>query len=105
MISFTQMTLTKQSVNSRSSRSEVFCEKRVLKFFANTYAGAASFLIKLQGSTLVKKRLSPKDTPGQVFSYEFCERFKNTYFYIRNQASGIVLKVPEILKFLSSKVS
>ena len=67
MISFTHMTLTKQSVNSRISRSDVFCEKRVFKFFANTYAGA-SFLIKLQGSTLLKKETQSKRYSWTGFS-------------------------------------
>ena len=43
----------------RSSRPEVFCNKAVLKNFT-----------KLK-----------KETLAQVFSFEFCEIFKNTYSY------------------------
>ena len=47
----------------RSSRPEVFCKKGVLKNFANF-----SFI--------------KKETLAQVFSCEFCEIFKNTFFYL-----------------------
>ena len=66
---------------ARSSLPESFCKKGVLKNFAkfnfkiseNTCA-RASFSTKLQARTLLKKRLP------QVFAWEFCEIFKNTYF-------------------------
>ena len=65
----------------RSSRPEVFCEKDVLRNFVkftgkhlcqsllfNKVAGGASNFIK-------------KGTLAQVFSSEFCEISKNTFFY------------------------
>ena len=65
----------------RSSRPEVFCEKDVLRNFAkftgkhlcqslffNKVAGGASKFIK-------------KGTLAHVFSSEFCEISKNTFFY------------------------
>ena len=48
------------SLISRRSPSEVFCKKVVLKNFS---------------------KFTGKETLTQVFSYEFCEIFKNTYFY------------------------
>ena len=56
-----------QSLKGRSSRSEVFCEKGVLKNFAK-FTG-------LRSATLLKETLA------QVFSYGFCEIFKNTFLY------------------------
>ena len=56
----------------RSSRPEVFCKKGVLKNFANVtgkylcWSNKVSFL---------------KEIPTQVFSSEFREIIKNTYFY------------------------
>ena len=52
---------------------ELFCKKAALKTYAeftgkHLYWGL--FLIQLQAL----------ETPIQVFSYEFCEIFKNTYF-------------------------
>ena len=57
----------------RSSRTEVFCRKGVLKhlcqsLFFNKVAG-------LRPATLLKKRLA------QVFSCEFCEISKNSFSY------------------------
>ena len=54
-----QMNLNDFQVSSyRSSRSEVFCKKE---------CEACNFI--------------KKETPAQVFSCEFCEIFKNTFFY------------------------
>ena len=49
----------------RSSRPEVFCEKGVLK----------NFVEDLNPATLLKK-----ESLAQVFSCEFCEISKNTFF-------------------------
>ena len=67
--------------NQRSSRPDVFCEKGALRNFAkfkekylcqslslNKAAGAACNFIK-------------KETLAQVFSCEFCDISKNTFFY------------------------
>ena len=66
----------KTNRNYRSNRREVFCKKGVVENFAK-FKGkhlclrvSLSFLIKL-----LKKRLWHK-----VFSCEFCEIFKNTFF-------------------------
>ena len=58
---------------SRSSHAEVFCKKGILINFAK-FTGKhlwVSFLIKL---------LDKKETLAQVFSCEFCEISKNTFF-------------------------
>ena len=66
---------------------EVFHKKSVLKSFAkftgNTCAGV-SFLIKLEAFNFIKI-----ETAVQVFSFEFCEIFKNTFFrkHIRTNES------------------
>ena len=86
---------TNQCIKNGSGRLEVFCEKGVLRNFAkftgNTCA-RVSFLIKLQAApaTLLKKGLwhrcfpvcnfIKKETLAQVFSCEFCEISKNTFF-------------------------
>ena len=57
--------------------------KNFAKFTENTCA-RGSFLIKLQASDFIKN-----ETLVQVFSCEFCESFKNTFFteHIRATAS------------------
>ena len=55
----------------RSSCSEVFCKKRVLKNFT-----------KFTGKHLCQSLFFNKVAGlSQVFSCEFCEIFKNAYFY------------------------
>ena len=61
----------------------MFCKKGVLKNFAEfkgKHLCRSLFLIKLQ---VKKASLRPEknETPTQVFSGEFCEIFRNTYFY------------------------
>ena len=56
----------------------MFFQIGVLKNFANFTEKPlcwSLFLIKLQHFK------SPKETPTQVFSYEICEIFNNTFFY------------------------
>ena len=53
----------------RSSRPEVFYKKVFLKISQN-----------LQENTCARIFIN-KETLAQVFSYEFCEIFKNTFFY------------------------
>ena len=64
----------------RSSRHEVFCRKGVIRSFAK-FTGKTctrvSFLIKLQAWAC---NFIKKETPAQVFSCEFCEITKNTFF-------------------------
>ena len=54
----------------RSSRPEVFCKKGVLENFT-----------KFTGKHLYQSLFFNKETLAQVFPSEFCEIFKNTYFY------------------------
>ena len=74
----------------RSSRSEVFCKKGFLKNFAKftgKHLCESLFFNNIASSrpaTLLKERLcnfSKKETLAQMFFCEFCEIFKNTYFY------------------------
>ena len=53
----------------------MFCQKGVLKNFAK-FTGR-----HLYQSLCFKKLQAKKETLAQVFSYEICELFKNTYFY------------------------
>ena len=67
-----------QTITSRSSRPEVFCEKGVLKNFTKftgKYLCLSLFFNKLKHFFIKKQILA------QVFSCEFCEIFKNTFFY------------------------
>ena len=60
----------------RSSRPEVFCKKVFLKFSQNSQENTCvrvSFLIKFN-------KVVKKETLAQVFSCEFCEIFKNSFF-------------------------
>ena len=62
----------------RSSRPEVFYKKVFLEISQNSQkniCARASFLIKLQALNFTKK-----ETLAQVFSCEFCEISKNTFF-------------------------
>ena len=68
-------------IRCRGIRSEVFCEKGVLKNFAKftgKHLFRVSFLIKLQAEACNFFR---KETLTQMFLCAFCEIFKNTYFY------------------------
>ena len=66
---------------NRSSRPVVFCEKGVLKNFAKFIEKQlchSLFLIKLQTETC---NFIKKETLAQVFSCEFCEISKNSFFH------------------------
>ena len=68
----------KFQTNFKKQLSNVFNKKPVLKNFAifkGKHLCWSLFLIKLQGLQLYLK-----DTPTQVFSCEYCEIFKKTYF-------------------------
>ena len=60
---------TKQ-INYRSSRPDVFCKKGVLRNFA-----------KYTGKHLCQSLFFNKEALAQGFSCEFCEIFKNNFFY------------------------
>ena len=61
----------KNSAKNRSSRLEVFCRKGVLRDLA-----------KFTGKNLCLRQdnFIKKESPAQVFSCEFCEISKNTFF-------------------------
>ena len=61
----------------RISRPEVFCKKRVLRSFTKFTGGQTCKFIK-------------KETLAQVFSYEFCETSKNTFFHITPLVAAFV---------------
>ena len=65
--------------NARNSRPEVFYKTVVLTNFtkfSGKHLCQSLFLNKVVPATLLKK-----ETLAQVFSCEFCEIFKNTFFY------------------------
>ena len=67
-----------------------FCKKGVLKnfiIFTGKPLCRSLSLDKVHGSSL---QFIKKDTPAQVFSYEFCKGFKNNYFvdHVRSATSG-----------------
>ena len=67
----------------RGSRLEVFCKKLFLEISQNSQENACakvSFLIKLQVQAWASSCIK-KETQAQVFSCEFCEISKNTFFY------------------------
>ena len=64
----------------RSSRPEVFCKKVFLKISQNSQeniCARVSFFIRLQAEAC---NFIKKENLTQVFSYEFCENFNNTFF-------------------------
>ena len=64
----------------RSSRPEVFCKEGVLKNFAKLtgkHLRQSLFFNKVAGGAC---HFIKKETLAQVFSCEFCEIFKNTFF-------------------------
>ena len=66
------------SMKSRSGRPEVFCEKSVLRIFTQStgkHLCQSLFFNKVAGLNFIKK-----ETLAQVFSCEFCEISKNTFF-------------------------
>ena len=71
---------------SRSSHPEVFCKKGILKKFRKIHRKipVPEFLFRPQVCIFIKK-----ETLAQVFSYEFCKIFKNTFFteHFRTTAS------------------
>ena len=75
-----------------SSCSEVFCKKGVLNIlakFTRKHLCWRVFLIKLQAWSL---QLYLKETLAQVFCWEFCEIFKNTYLVesMRTATFGLI---------------
>ena len=78
-------------VLGRSSRTEVFCKKGVLRNFAKftgKHLCQCLFFNKVAGlrpATLLKR-----DT-GQVFSCEFCKISKNTFSYRTPSVAASVL--------------
>ena len=68
-------------LNVRSSRPEVFCNKRVLRNvtnFTGKHLCKSLFFNKVSGLTC---NFIKKETQAQVFSCESCEISKNTFFH------------------------
>ena len=71
----------KKTSGFRSSRPEVFCKKGVLKNFAKftgKHLCQSLFFDKVAGAAC---SFIKKETLAQMFSCEFCEISKNTFFY------------------------
>ena len=67
--------------NVRSSRPEVFCKKGVLRNFTKftgKHLCQSLFFNKVAG---LAYNFIKKETLAQMFSYEFCEISKNTFFH------------------------
>ena len=80
-----------RSRHKRCSRKKGFL-KNFAKFTKNTSA-RVSFLIKLKTSGL---QLHSKETLAEVFSYEFCKTFKNTFLCRPNLGFFFFFKVHTI---------
>ena len=77
----------------RTSQQKYYLKKGALKNFvkfAGKHLCQALFLNKVAGLRLDASNFIKKETLAQVFSCEFCEIFKNTYFteHLRMTASG-----------------
>ena len=85
--------------NHRSSRLEVFCKKDVLRNFT-----------KFTGKDLCQRLFFNTETVlAQVFSCEFCEISKNTFFYrtllvAASTLCSFITKIPELLQCLKSAI-
>ena len=71
--------------NAQKQPQDIFYKKSVLtsfKMFTGKYLCRSLFLNKVAGlsSTARPSNLLKKDTPTLVFSYQYCEILKNTYF-------------------------
>ena len=90
----------------RSNRLEVFCEKGVLKNFAKfteKHLCQSLFLISPEATRVFYKKVFlkvsqrpktcnfiKKETLAQVFSWDICEIFKNTFFTEHFRATASV---------------
>ena len=94
----------------RSSRSQMFFNIGVLKYFANFTRKQLCwglFLIKLQAFRPLGLQYYQKEAPTQVFSCEIMQIFKYTFFFHRTPpvaASGLVkiLLTTSLVKILQS---
>ena len=87
----------------RSSRWQIFFRIGVLKNFAiftRKQLCCSRFVIKLQA---FRSRTLLKETPRQVFSYEYCEIFKNSLFYRTPPVAASLTS--RNIKFLLSPIS
>ena len=83
----------------RSSRLEVFCRKGVLRNFAKfteKHLCQSLFFNKVVG--LRPDTLLKKETLAQVFSCEFCEISKNTFFYRTPPVDASVVMIVDVEK-------
>ena len=87
-------------LQNKSSGPDVFCKKDFLK-------NLTKFTVKnLHQSlqTLISAcNFVQKETLAQIFSWEFCEMFKNTYFleHFRTRASGRGIQELFLMNYLS----
>ena len=87
-----------EKINHRSSHPEVLCKKGVLKNstkFTGKHLCQSLFFNKVAGlrpASLLKKRL------WHVFSCEFCEAFKNTFFHRTPPVAASVKLINQINK-------
>ena len=92
---------------SRSTHPEVFCKKGVLRNFAK-FTGKrlcqSLFYNKVAGLRPQACNFIIKEPLAQVFSYEFCAIFKNTFSYRTPLLAASVLAPPKLLTYsLQSK--
>ena len=64
----------------RNSRSQTFTKKVFLKILQNTQEITRLGVSFKWGSWLLPCNFIKKETPAQMFSWEFCEIFKSTFF-------------------------
>ena len=72
-----------QSSTSRGSRSQTFLKIGVLEDFANLsrqHLCQSLFFSNVDNVADLASNITEKETPAQVFSCEFGEIFKNTFF-------------------------
>ena len=80
----------------RSSRPELFCKKCVLKNFTKftgKHLRQSLFFKKVAG---IRLQLSLKKDSGTGFSCEFCEIFKNIFFYRTPPVAASELKLAKV---------
>ena len=76
---------------ARSSRSDMFYKIRVFKHFAKFTGEHLYRCLFFKKVACLQSGTLSKNTPEQLFSGEFCEMFKNSYFveHLRTAASDI----------------
>ena len=89
------------SIKPESSRPEVFCKKGVLRNFAKFTGKSLCQSLSFNKVAGLACNFIKKETLAQVFSYEFCEISKNTFYYRTPLVAASINQQKHGLKYVS----